>query len=165
MKINENMLHKYYLFLGFFAIVILLLNCGYIGGAVAALLVPVYVAGHLYLNNKLKPILWKMMYVSNHGFKIVVLGFSGLSCYIGEPMFCALVFIVMPAYVTVHIFLNSKIELILWKLMYVSEHGYRIDPENFSRASTLRFVFEIPSRFQNGQVQRILKRLSRRISE
>lgn len=43
----------------------------------------------------------------------VVLGFSVLSCYIGEPMFCALVFIVMPAYVTVHIFLNTKIELIL----------------------------------------------------
>ena len=50
----------------------------------------------------------------------VVLGFSVLSCYIGEPMFCALVFIVMPAYVTVHIFLNTKIELILWKLMYIS---------------------------------------------
>lgn len=101
----------------------------------------------------------------------VVLGFSVLSCYIGaslnfrEPMFCALVFIVMPAYVTVHIFLNTKIELILWKLMYVSEHGYRIDPENFSRANTLRFVFKIPSRFQKGQGQRILKRLSRRISE
>ena len=72
----------------------------------------------------------------------VVLGFSVLSCYIGEPMFCALVFIVMPAYVTVHIFLNTKIELILWKLMYVSEHGYRIDPENFSRAEahTLKVV-------------------------
>ena len=95
----------------------------------------------------------------------VVLGFSVLSCYIGKPMFCALVFIVMPAYVTVHIFLNTKIELILWKLMYVSEHGYRIDPENFSRANALRFVFQIPSRFQKGQVQRILKRLSRRISE
>lgn len=95
----------------------------------------------------------------------VVLGFSVLSCYFGEPMFCALVFIVMPAYVTVHIFLNTKIELIFWKLMYVSEHGYRIDPENFSRANALRFVFQIPSRFQKGQVQRILKRLSRRISE
>lgn len=86
MKINENKLHnrlvdlneqresveksKFYLFMGFFTIVILLLNCGYIGGAVAALLVPVYVTGHLYLNNKLKTILWKMMYVSNHGFKI-----------------------------------------------------------------------------------------------
>lgn len=86
MKINENMLqnrlvdlneqresvekNKYYLFLGFFAVVILLLNCGYIGGAVAALLVPVYVTVHLRLDNKLQPILWKMMYVSNHGFKI-----------------------------------------------------------------------------------------------
>ena len=62
--------NKYYLFVGFSVIVILLLNCGVIGGAVAALLVPVYVAGHLYLNNKLKPILWKMMYVSHQGFKI-----------------------------------------------------------------------------------------------
>lgn len=95
----------------------------------------------------------------------VVLGFSVLSCYFGEPMFCAQVFIVMPAYVTVHIFLNTKIELIFWKLMYVSEHGYRIDPENFSRANTLRFVFALPSRFQKGKGQRILKRLSRRISE
>lgn len=45
--------NKYYLFVGFSVIVILLLNCGVIGGAVAALLVPVYVARHLYLNNKL----------------------------------------------------------------------------------------------------------------
>lgn len=62
--------NKYYLFVGFSVIVILLLNCGYIGGAVAALLVPVYVTVHLRLDNKLQPILWKMMYVSNHGFKI-----------------------------------------------------------------------------------------------
>lgn len=87
--------------------------------------------------------------------------FRKFSLVTGEKLFKK----AMPAYVTVHIFLNTKIELILWKLMYVSEHGYRIDPENFSRANALRFVFQIPSRFQKGQVQRILKRLSRRISE
>lgn len=119
------------------------------------------------IQNRLADLNEQRQRIENNKFYLlcVVLGFSVLSCYIGESMFCALIFIIMPAYVTVHIFLNTKIEKILWKLMYVSEHGYRIDPENFSRANVLRFVFALPSRFQKGQGQRILKRLSRRISE
>ena len=117
MKINENMLqnrlvdlneqresvekNKFYLLMGFFAIVILLLNCGYIGGAVVALLVPVYVTVHLRLDNKLQPILWKMMYVSNHGFKI--------------------------------------------------------NPRKFCSANTLRLIFSLPEKYRNQQ--RVLKRL------
>lgn len=63
--------NKFYLFIVFSAtVVVLLLYCGVIGGAVAAFLVPVFVTAYLFLNNKLQPILWKMMYVSNHGFKI-----------------------------------------------------------------------------------------------
>lgn len=93
----------------------------------------------------------------------IVVGIAVLTCIVGEPMFLALIFFVMPVYVTAHIYLNTKIEPILWKLMYVSEHGYRIDPENFSRANELRFAFELSSRYQRGQ--RILKRLSLRFSE
>lgn len=93
----------------------------------------------------------------------IVVGIAALSCIVGEPMYVALVCFVMPVYLTTHIYLNTKIEPILWKLMYVSEHGYRIDPEKFSRANELRFVFELSSRFQKGQ--RIMKRLSLRISE
>lgn len=94
--------NKFYLFIVFSAaVVVLLLYCGDIGGAVAAFLVPVYVTAHLCLNNKLQPILWKMMYVSNHGFKI--------------------------------------------------------NPEKFCSANTLRFIFCLPERFRNQQ--RVLKNL------
>lgn len=93
--------NKFYLFIIFSAAVVALLHCGVIGGAVAAFLVPVYVTVYLCLNNKLQPILWKMMYVSNHGFKL--------------------------------------------------------NPEKFCSANTLRFIFALPERFRNQQ--RVLKNL------
>lgn len=99
MSVERN---KFYLFIVFSAaVVVLLLYCGVIGSAVAAFLVPVIVTIYLCLNNKLQLILWKMMYVSNHGFKI--------------------------------------------------------NPEKFCSANTLRFIFALPDRFR--EQQRVLKNL------
>ena len=44
------------------------------------------------------------------------------------------------------LYLTKRIKSIHWRIMFVSEHGHRIEPQKFAQAKELQLIFQLPDR-------------------